>query len=182
MLSSGDETLDLLIFLMSTHKLYALALSEVRLDGQGEVSLPNGYILVYAGAGASGGVAFLLSPAAVKAWRATGSAFDFAPSGRMLRLSFQVAGGEGVWHLFSVYGPTLQCDNTTKAQFWTDIRDQLSKLSRRDVTYMVGDWNCRVGTQLGASPDIIGPNGLGQRNTNGDLLLQLASEKRAPLA
>lgn len=82
---SGDETMELLVFLMKTHKLYALALSEICLDGQGEVNLFNGYTLVYAGAGSQGGVAFLLSPAAATAWRLAGSDYDFSSSGRLLR-------------------------------------------------------------------------------------------------
>ena len=122
LISSGDETLDLLVFLMKIHKLYALALSEVRLDGQGAVKLLHDYTLVYAGAGSHGGIAFLLSPAAATAWRLAGSDYDFTSSGRLLRLSFQLAGGEGVWHLLSVYGPTLQCDHATHEQFWSDVR------------------------------------------------------------
>ena len=85
---SGDETMELLdsgLFDEDSQTLYALALSEIRLDGQGEVNLFNGYTLVYAGAGSQGGVAFLLSPAAATAWRLAGSDYDFSSSGRLLR-------------------------------------------------------------------------------------------------
>ena len=56
---------------------------------------------------------------------------------------------------------------------------QLAALPRRDILFAVGDWNCRVGTrqQGGAPPEVLGPHGIGQRNANGDLLLQLAVGK-----
>ena len=71
---------------MRDHDLYALALSEVRLNGCGEADVGDGYILVYSGAGSSAGVAVLLLPGAVRAWRADGGRTQFDDKGRVLRL------------------------------------------------------------------------------------------------
>ena len=60
--------------LMRSNGLYALGMSEVRRDGSGEEDVGDGFTFVWQGKeddGSRGGVAFLLSPEAAKAWRST---------------------------------------------------------------------------------------------------------------
>ena len=43
-----------------------------------------------------------------------------APNGRLLRICLSLAGKEGLWHLVSVYGPTMLCP-AAKVQFWNEF-------------------------------------------------------------
>ena len=63
----GTAKVELLKKRMRDHKLYLLAVSEVRRDGSGSEDAGDGYTLVWNGAGPNGGVGSLLSPAAIRA-------------------------------------------------------------------------------------------------------------------
>lgn len=179
LVSEGDEALEMLKLHMRTHHLYALALSEVRLPHSGSIDIGSGFLLIYSGSpgdGALGGVAFVLSPAAAAAWRLGGCRAEHVSSGRLLRISLSLDGHEGLWHLVSVYGPTMQCLPQVKEQFWTDFHRLFVGLPAREVAFAVGDFNCRVGSRsAGDFPaPVLGPFGLGPRNGNGLELLHRA--------
>ena len=110
--------------LMRSNGLYALGMSEVRRDGNGEEDAGDGFAFVWQGReddGSRGGVAFLLSPEAAKAWRSAGSKARSVPSGRILAVSLQLGGQEGCWNIVTVYGPTSQSGDSEKDQFWTEL-------------------------------------------------------------
>ena len=70
-------------------------MSEVRRDDAGEEDVGDDYIFVWQGNcddGSKGGVAFLLSPEAAKAWRTAGSKSVSQYSGRILALTLQLLG------------------------------------------------------------------------------------------
>ena len=83
-------------------KFYALALEEVRLEGKGEIDVGEGFALIYSGIGGQAGVALLLSPGAVSAWKANGSKTMSENTGRILGVSLKLRGKEGQWHIFVV--------------------------------------------------------------------------------
>ena len=83
---------------MITCGLYVFAMSEVRRDGSGEEDVGDGFAFIWQGNcddGSKGGVGFLLSPDAAKAWRKGGSVSKSSEIGRILALSFALGGGEG---------------------------------------------------------------------------------------
>ncbi|CAE7277369.1 RTase [Symbiodinium sp. CCMP2456] len=146
--SVGDTELEVLKHRMRDHHLYALALSEVRLPGSGQVAVGDGFVVLFAGSqgdGSQGGVGLLLSPPAVIAWRAAGSKCKAWPGGRLLHATFGLGGSEGVWHLASVYGPTMQCDESVKDAFYSSLSSFWASIPNREVAFAVGDYNARVG-------------------------------------
>ena len=76
---------------MATYGLYVLAMSEGRRDGSGEQDVGDRFTFIWQGNGddgSKGGVGFLFSPEAAKAWRKSGSVSKSSDIGRILRLSF----------------------------------------------------------------------------------------------
>lgn len=154
---------------MNDHSLYAMAVSEIRLDGQGELNCGDGYVLLYIGIGAHGGVGVLLSPRAAEEWHSAGSRYWCSPCARVLMCTLPLAGG-GWWHIVSVYGPTLKATEAAKTAFWASLDTALKRIPCRDVLLIAGDSNCRVGSRRGAADpyaSAIGPFGVGARNTAG---------------
>ena len=62
--------------------------------------------------------------------------------------------------IIQVYAPT---SNTEEAeQFYEDLQDLLELRPKRDVLFIIGDWNAKVGSQ--EIPGITGKFGLGVQN------------------
>eukprot|EP00435_Cladocopium_sp_Y103_P063737 s465_g25.t1 len=165
--------------------LYVLAVSELRLQGSGSVDVGDGFTLIFQGSpgdGCWGGCGFILSPPATRAWRADGSCCNSVSSGRVLHISLRLAGDEGRWNLFSVHGPTMQRPDQEKRAFWADLKRLWTAIPSREPSWILGDFNNRIGQNLPASPSpaldgVHGPHGVGPRNTNGDFLLQFCSDE-----
>ena len=171
--------------LMRGNGLYALGMSEVRRDGSGEEDVGDGFMFVWQGKeddGSRGGVAFLLSPEAAKAWRSAGSKARSVPSGRILAVSLQLGGQEGCWNIITVYGPTSQCGDSEKDQFWTELQETYDAYPADQITLITGDTNCRVGSRSMQDceevREVLGPEGLGPRNANGERLLQFCIQNQ----
>ena len=116
-MTSREEKLEYYKNMMITSGLYALGISEARREDRGEEDVGDGFVLVWQGNEAEpgrGGVAFLLSPEAAKAWRAAGAKSRSTATGRIIAITLELGGSEGKWHIISVYGPTSQCSEEEK--------------------------------------------------------------------
>ena len=180
--TAGDEAYEVLKQRMLDHRLYALALSETRIAGSGSASLGGGFTLIWSGSDdndALGGVAFLLSPGASLAWRRSGSQSQVLLPGRLLAVTLALAGTEGSWQLVATYGPTLQQSDAVRNRFFAAVEAYWRETPSRVVSFMIGDWNCRVGRHTPdnawSPPNVLGPHGLGQCSATGRRLLQLAA-------
>ena len=74
--SRDEDKIDYYKDMMRENGLYVLAMSEVRRNDSGEEDVGDDFIFVWQGRcddGSRGGVAFLLSPEAAKAWRKGGA-------------------------------------------------------------------------------------------------------------
>ena len=163
---------------MRDHKLYALALSEIRLPGTGVTDVGRGVWLLFSGGPTDflGGVGFLLSPQAYRAWCMANRRVHTGNSGRLISISLALDQGEGPWHLASVYGPTLQSTPAEKTHFLRDLTEFWDRVPHREPAFAIGDFNARVGFRPLAGPGqvpacVLGPFGLGGANSNGDALL-----------
>ena len=64
--------------------------------------------------------------------------------------------------VIQVYAPTSNTEETEVEQFYEDTQD-LSKLTpQKDVLFIIGYWNAKVGSQ--ETPGVTGKFGLGMRN------------------
>ena len=125
--------------------------------------------------GSKGGVGFLLSPEATKAWRQWGSVSTSSDTGRILILSFKLEGNEGTWTIISVYGPTSQCETGEKDRFCQELENTYDSFPKDQIVYTTSDFNARVGSRREQDcadiRETICPYGLGRRNENGERLI-----------
>ena len=46
-----------------------------------------------------------------------------------------------------VYAPTSNAEEAEVEQFYEDLQDLLERTSKKDVFFIIGDWNAKVGSQ-----------------------------------
>ena len=64
-----------------------------------------------------------------------------------------------------VYSPTSNAEETEVERFYEDLQDLLELTSKKDVLFITGDWNAKVGSQETAR--VTGKFGLGIQNEAG---------------
>ena len=69
-----------------------------------------------------------------------------------------------------VYAPTGNAEETVVEQFCEDLLDLLELTPKKDVVFIIGDWNVKVGSQ--ETPGVIGKFGLGVQNEAGQRLIE----------
>ena len=74
--------------------------------------------------------------------------------------------------VIQVYAPTSNAEETEVEQFYEDLQDLLELTPKKDVLFITGDWNARVGTQ--ETPGVTGKFGLGVQNEAGQRLRSFA--------
>ena len=65
-------------------------------------------------------------------------------------------------------------------QFYEDLQDLLELTPKKDVLFMVGDWNVKIGSQ--ETPGVTGKFGLGVRNKAGQRLIDFCQENALVIA
>ena len=70
--------------------------------------------------------------------------------------------------VIQVYAPTSNADETEVERFYEDLQDLLELTPKKDVLFIIGDWNAKVGSQ--ETPGITGKFGLGMQNEAGQKL------------
>ena len=65
-------------------------------------------------------------------------------------------------------------------QFYYDLQDLLKLTSKKDVLFIIGDWNTKVGSQ--ETPEVTGKFGLGVRNEAGQRLIEFCQEDALVIA
>ena len=61
--------------------------------------------------------------------------------------------------VFRVYVPTNNAEEAEVEQFYEDLQDLLELTSKKDVLFIIGEWNAKVGSQ--ETPRVTGKFGLG---------------------
>ena len=67
------------------------------------------------------------------------------------------------------YAPTSKAEEAEVDRFYEDLRDRLELTPKKDVLFIIGDWNAKVGSQ--ETPGVTGKFGLGIRNEAGQRLI-----------
>ena len=49
--------------------------------------------------------------------------------------------------VIQVYGPTTNVEEAEVEQFYEDLQDVLELTLKKDVLFIIGDWNAKVGSQ-----------------------------------
>ena len=67
--------------------------------------------------------------------------------------------------VIQVYAPTNNAEETEDEWFYEDLQDLLELTPKKDVLFIIGDWNAKVGSQ--ETPGVMGKFGLGMWNEAG---------------
>ena len=76
--------------------------------------------------------------------------------------------------------PFSNAEEAEVEQFYEDLQDLLELIPRKDVLFIIGDWNAKVGSQ--ETPGVIGKFGLGIRNEAGKRLIEFCQENALVIA
>ena len=64
--------------------------------------------------------------------------------------------------VFLVYGQTSNAEEAEVERFYEDLQDLLELTPKKDVLFILGEWNAKVGSQ--ETPGVTGKFGLGMWN------------------
>ena len=73
-----------------------------------------------------------------------------------------------------VYAPTSNTEEAEVERFYEDLQDLLKLTPKKDVLFIIGDWNAKVGSQ--ETPEITGKFGLGIWNEAAQRLMECCQE------
>ena len=76
--------------------------------------------------------------------------------------------------VIQVYAPTTNAEEAEVEWFYEDLQDLLELTSKKDVLFIIGDWNAKVGSQ--ETPGVTGKSGLGVQNETGQRLIEFCQE------
>ena len=82
--------------------------------------------------------------------------------------------------VIQVYAPTSNAEETEVKQFYEDLQDLLELTPKRDVLFIIGDWNAKVGSQ--ETPGVTGKFGLGMWNEAGQRRIEFCQENALVIA
>ena len=76
--------------------------------------------------------------------------------------------------VIQVYAPTSNAEEAEGEQFYEDLQDLLELTPKKEVLFIIGDWNSKVGRQ--ELPGVTGKFGLGIQNEAGQRLKEFCQE------
>ena len=82
--------------------------------------------------------------------------------------------------VIQVYAPTSNAKETEVERLYEDLQDLLELTPKKDVLFIIGDWNAKVGSQ--ETPGVTGKFGLGMRNEAGKRLIEICQENALAIA
>ena len=79
-----------------------------------------------------------------------------------------------------VCAPTSNAEEAEVERFYEDLQDLLELTPKKDVLFIIGDWNAKVGSQ--ETPGVTGKFGLGIQNKAGQRLIEFCQENALVIA
>ena len=82
--------------------------------------------------------------------------------------------------VIQVYAPTRNTEEAEVEWFCEDLQDLLELTPQKDILFIIGDWNAKVGSQ--ETPGITGKFGLGVQNEARQRLIEFCQENALVIA
>ena len=76
--------------------------------------------------------------------------------------------------VIQIDAPTSNAEEAEVERFYEDLQDLLELTPQKDVLFILGDWNAKVGSQ--ETPGETGKFGLGMQNEAGQRLIEFCQE------
>ena len=82
--------------------------------------------------------------------------------------------------VIQVYAPTTNAEEAEVEWFYEDLQDLLELTPKKDILFIIGDWNGKVGSQ--EIPGVTGKFGLGVQSEAGQSLTEFCQENALVIA
>ena len=82
--------------------------------------------------------------------------------------------------IIQVYAPTSNAEEAEVEHFYKDLQDLLELTPPKDVLFIIGDWNAKVGSQ--ETPGVTDKLGLRVQNEAGQRLIEFSQENTLVIA
>ena len=82
--------------------------------------------------------------------------------------------------VIQLYAPTSNAEETEVERFYQDLQDFLELMAKKDVLFIIGDWNVKVGSQ--ETLEVTDKCGLGVQNEAGQRLIEFFPENALVIA
>ena len=82
--------------------------------------------------------------------------------------------------VIQVYAPTSNAEEAEVERFYEDLQDLLELTPQKDVLFIIGDWNTKVGSQ--EISEVTGKFSLGVQNEGGKRLTEFCQENTLVIA
>ena len=82
--------------------------------------------------------------------------------------------------VIQAYAPTSNAEEAEVEQFYEDLQDHQELTSKKDVLFIIGDWNVKVGSQ--ETPGVSGKFGHGVQNEARQRLIEFCQENTLLIA
>ena len=84
------------------------------------------------------------------------------------------------YHDNTSLSPSSNAEEAEVEQFYEDLQDLLELTPKKDILFIIGDWNAKVGSQ--ETPGITGKFGLGVQNEAVQKLIEFCQENTQVIA
>ena len=95
-------------------------------------------------------------------------------------ISVRLQGKPFIITVIQVYASTSNAEEAEVERFYEDLQDLLELILQKDVLFIIGDWNAKVGSQ--ETPGVTSKFGLGMRNEAGQRLIEFCQENALVIA
>ena len=82
--------------------------------------------------------------------------------------------------VIQAYAPTSNAEEAEVERFYEDLQDLLELTPKKDVLFIIGDWNAKVRSK--ETPGVTGRFDLGVRNEAGQRLIEFCQENTLVIA
>ena len=82
--------------------------------------------------------------------------------------------------IIQVSAPTSNAEEAEVERFYEDLQDLLELTPKKDVLFIIGDWNAKIGSQ--EIPGVTGKFGLGVQSETGKRLIEFCQENAVVIA
>ena len=82
--------------------------------------------------------------------------------------------------VIQAYAPTSNTEEAEVERFYEDLQDLSELTPKKDVLFIIGDWNAKVGSQ--ETPGVTGKFGLEVQNEAGQKLIEFCQENALVIA
>ena len=84
------------------------------------------------------------------------------------------------FNIIVIYVPTSNAEEAEVERFYEDLQDLIELTPKKDIHFIIGDWNAKVGSQ--DTPGVTGKFGLGVQNEAGKRLIEFFQKNALVIA